>query len=469
MDTIRITDTPLSVPQPGSNLLRFLDGRRAVFFLIGFGLFLRLAALLLLSAFPLASDAVDYHETALRLLSGEHFAPYWPPGLPCYLLLFYKLFGASAFVARACMLPFYLAFSVLLYAYVKEIGSTRAANLAVLVFALYPTYIHLSVEPTTQFPVAACLVAIAFLVTTIVCRKASWGTVIALGLVLGWVTLIRPSSGFLLVAAPLYLWLRTKSLKNAVVSLVIATVVVGAWLVKAHELTGRFVMINYANSKNLFIGNNPYTPLYKTWWFGSHKAGEVEVPAAYTAMKEEITRNPPDVQDRLYKEKAISYIQSRPDLFLIRTVNRIRAYFAFDTFTGSFLTTWYHMSRKVGLSVIGLDALFYTFVMFVALVMLFGFRNGLRLPEHAQIAVGIVVLYAVPYFLSFAHPVYHFPVVPLFGALAAALAAPLLGTPRSVVSREIGWVLKRNHALLFALALFLYIQMEWVFVMRSRM
>ena len=33
-------------------------------------------------------------------------------------------------------------------------------------------------------------------------------------------------------------------------------------------------MVNEANSVNFFIGNNPYTPLYKTWWFGSHGEGE---------------------------------------------------------------------------------------------------------------------------------------------------------------------------------------------------
>ena len=91
--------------------------------------------------------------------------------------------------------------------------------------------------------------------------------------------------------------------------LLAALLPIGAWLVHAHAMTGRFVPINSANTVNFFFGNNPYTPLYKTWWFGSHEPGEPGVPPEYTALEERIRAAPPEERERLYRDQALAHIK----------------------------------------------------------------------------------------------------------------------------------------------------------------
>src|SRR5262249_3834990 len=142
-----------------------------------------------------------------------------------------------------------------------------------------------------------------------------------------------------------------------------AALLIAAWEVTAHARTGRWVFINDANSQNLFYGNNPWTPLYRTWWFGSHKAGEPDVPDAYVALHKQIAELPPGQRDRAFTRVAVRHILERPDLFVVRTLARVQVYFAFDSFAGSFLMRRAGGGRALGLAALGLDALAYLFVM----------------------------------------------------------------------------------------------------------
>lgn len=449
------------------NLAVWLDHPKAIYFVIGFGLTLRLAVLLKLSSFPLVSDAFHYHHMARQLLQGENFAPYWPPGLPYYLLFFLKIFGVSELVSRASLLLFYFAFSLFLYLVAKEMFSSRAANAAALIFSVYPTYLHLSLEPLTQLPVAAGLLAVVYLLLR-TGRQSSPFLLAGLGLLLGWLALMRPSALLLVLLVPLFLAVKTKKIFLSLLPLVFSISLISLWMAKAYRMTGDLVPINYANSLNFYFGNNPYTPLYKTWWFGSHGAGETDVPKAFTKTMERINKNPLPVRERLYRQLALGHIFSRPDLFLIRTFNRMRNYFAFDTFTGSYLVKDYKTNKMFGLFILGLDAAFFCALMLLALVFLFHSGKAFLKQEAAVLLLGTAAVYALPYWLSFSHPVHHFPTLPLIGLLSAGLLALLLEKTPGEMLEPMVRSPKRKYGLILALLFFLYIQAEWVWVMHSR-
>ena len=316
-----------------TTVLRLLDARWATVVLLGFGLALRIVVLGQLSVYPLRSDGLSYHKMALQLLAREDFSPYWPPGVPYYLALSYRLFGANELVGRTSMLVVYMALAGLLYVLAREVSGRKAANLCLAVFSVYPTFVHQSVEPLTQLPTAACLVAIAYLVIRM-CKQPTWRASLLLGFVLGCAALVRASSLLLALGVPAYVLIRTRKTALAITPLAISFAIVSLWLFKAHRMTGHVVIINYANSRNLFLGNNAYTPLYKTWWLGSHAGSEGAVPPEFDAMIEAIRANPPHVQGKLYTRYAMEHVFSRPDLFLVRTASRLRTYFAFDTYTG---------------------------------------------------------------------------------------------------------------------------------------
>lgn len=446
----------------------FMELDSTVFALIGIGLLIRIGALIMLAQFPLASDALSYHKMALQLLHNESFSPFWPPALPYFLSFIYFIFGTSEMIGRASMLLFYLFFSFTVFWLTKEISSIKTANLTVLVFTIFPTYIFHSVETYTQLPTATYLVIVAYLMV-LINKKPHWAYPILLGVILGLLILTRASSIILLGLIPLYIIIKTRKFSYALIPVLVSFAIVFSWIGKVHQMTERWIMVNEANSVNFFIGNNSYTPLYKTWWFGSHGEGDPEVPTAYREMLSNIRSNPPQIRDKLFLQAALNHITSRPDLFLIRTINRIRNYFAFDTFTGSALISSYSSNKFLGLIVIFLDAMFYCAIMLLATRYMFELHLTLSQIEYIILLLLLAVGYAAPYWLSFSHPTYHFPVIPLFGILAAILITRVIESKQNKISWS--WIPSDNRKKYFFFIvglIFLYTQIEWVLVMWSR-
>src|SRR6185436_10643282 len=130
---------------------------------------------------------------------------------------------------------------------------------------------------------------------------------------------------------------RTRRLAAFAVPVAVVAIGAGAWSLKAHTAVNGFVFINNANSQNIYYGNNPWTPLYQTWWYGSHK--DYEHPTgdekAFLRTLNRINRQPHEVRDRIFVQLALDHIRDRPDLFAIRTASRVRTFAGFDTFTSS--------------------------------------------------------------------------------------------------------------------------------------
>jgi 4-amino-4-deoxy-L-arabinose transferase-like glycosyltransferase len=423
-------------------------------------LILRIIPLAMVGGRFLEHENPSYYEMGLQLLRGERFAPYWPPGVPYYLMLAHKIFGDGLLVARASMLLIYVGFSFALYALAKEVSSRRAGNLATLLFALYPSYIRYAFNPSTDFPAAACLVAAVYLGIRII-RKSSSLLAGSLGLGLAALALVRPSSLLLVIVAPAYLYYRTRRCRIVLTTLLISVTLISAWLWKAYTMTGRFVMVNDANSQNFFLGNNRFTPLYNTSPDGPVKW---DVPEEFTRTLEKL-RSEPEIPDRTYRTIAVRHIVSRPDLFLLRTFNRFRMYFSFPIAQGELLTKMVHpghMPAFTGAALTVFQLCFYWPIMLLAIVFIFNTRNS----DYVASIAGAAILYAIPYWITFSQPRFNFPVVPLFAVLAVALLdslarsgddalLPVLHSPR------------RRYAMFFTLAFFAYTQMEWIGVVLS--
>ncbi len=422
--------------------------RSTIYTIISLGLFLRVIATAVLVAYPATSDSISYKETAIRLLSGEHFEPFWPPGLPYYLMVVYSIFDMSAWVDRGAMIVFYLLLALPLYWLTRDLFGYAAANLAVLIVSVYPNYIFQSVTVLTQLPVAACLMIAVYAIYRL-SDRGNAAKLVVIGLALATATLFRPGSILLLGFVPLYIVYPRRPVLMAVVPVLVASWVIGGHIAYVYSINQNFMLINYANSYNLWLGNNEFTPLYRTWLFGTDRSAR---PHAMDVRNWEIETHLPHVQDKLYRQDAIDHILERPDLFVVRSFNRARAYWGFDTIAGTRLIVEDIVPTIVGVVVIAVDALFYLFVMIPALVLIINHpREGLPL----LLIGGVAVVYAVPYVVSFAHPTYRVPVLPLMMVLSAGY---WFLEDRPIVYPHITWV---------ALGVFVLIQFEWAAVMLS--
>ncbi len=442
------------------NWLGYFDSAKTIHAIVIAGLAARLAEIAAFSRLGLHGDDLIYDGFARALLHHGTIDPLGPPGVVYYLEFFYRIFGASPAVARICILLFYPAFAYLLYALIKKLSNRKAANLTVLFFSLYPSYIILSIEPITEMPATVLLLVATGLLLRL-SRRAAWGDMTLLGVDLGCLTLTRPSCMLLVITVPIYLWVKTRRPWFSVLPLLLAGLLVGSWIIRLYQRTGHFLIINYSSSQNVFLGNNPYTPLYATWWFASHTEGEVGVPEGFVKMNRKILRQPWFVQNTLYRQIAVRSILSRPDLFLVRTFSRIRVYFAFDSYTGSLLLNRYHQSRALAFETIAGDAFFYCTVMLLAILLLFTLTKKSESTKPALMITGISLLYAAPYWLAVSHPIYHFPVVPLFGILGAMLIGDLTERPVRLVLQPLYSSARRRRWLVASLVVFAYIQVEF--------
>ena len=440
-------------------ILGRLEPSRWAYAITGLGLVLRLGALFLVKDAPLDSDMRGYCSTALQLLHGETFSPFWPPGLPYFLSFFFSIWGEGELVAKASILVAYVAFSFFLFGLLRELTGPAPANLAILLFAVYPAFIRYSVVPLTEMPAAACLAGVVYL-GILAARKRSFGLSLAAGFLLGILVLVRSGSVLLLMIVPAFLLIKTRKPALAALPLLAALVLIGAWIRKAHEMTGRFVMICEANAFNLFIGNNPYTPLYRTWPAGQAELG---FPPAFLTLYRDISSKPPGERDRLYRQSAWEHIRARPDLFLARTVNRMRTYFGFEIHRAKPLAT--SLETREGRELVGvaltlLNAFLYWLVVILAILAWFTCLDPARTVEYAFV-LGVAALYSLPYWLAFSSPRLNFPIVPLMAVFSAWFVQRWAETPSALLFRPVAESRKRRWGMYSALGAFAFIQVEW--------
>ncbi|MBI2392735.1 MAG: hypothetical protein HYV09_24330 [Deltaproteobacteria bacterium] len=453
-------------------LVALLAGRRATVAIVAAGLFVRVVVLALLTHTPLADDAADYHEAARLLASGAPHEPEWPPALPLLLAAFHAVLGASELVSRVAVLTLVVPFALVLVSLARRLGRPLAGNLALAAFAFTPSFVLLSVTPLTQLPTATLLLVTLWLALSLAeapraasrgARRSAWTGAphaAALGGALGALVLVRPSNALLALVVVAFALLRVRRPVTLLAPLVLV-LVVGAWELRATSLAGRFVFVNTANARNLYYGNNPWTPLYRTWWFGSHKAGEPGVPAGFVLDHARIGALPPAERDPAFTAAAAAHVRARPDLFAVRTFARARTFFAFDTFTGAQLVRK-RGAKLAGVAVLGADAVSWIAIAGLALLGLCAAPRDDGERALRRVAGALTLLYALPYFVSFAHPTYHFPIAPLLGLIGAVALARRLEEGGFAVDP------RRRKLLVVAGLALLLVQAEWIVHMAER-
>jgi hypothetical protein len=443
-------------PETKSMLRSMAAGSRRTFRLfllvVGFSTAVRLGVLFTVMHVPFSSDAQDYRLMAQQLVSGHTFVPYWPPGLSLYLAPFVAA-GANDAILRASMLVFWLIACWGLYRLMESLELAGVAWLLLLVFSLLPDSIQLSIEPLTQLPTAALLL-VGLSSAVRILKGASVYEFALMGFSLGGTALVRPSAGVILIVLPVACAWYTRRLLPALGGAFLGFVLIGSWMVHSHAMTGRWVF-NTSNAYNMYYGNNPWTPNYRTWYFGSHaKLGSAEIERfpEYKKTLEHVVSLPkleqPEAVGRLTK----TAVRGHLGLFLFRTCNRTRCFFGFDTFSGAGLSgkTW----RGIGLSkiVLLLEAFVYLLIVVPSVFWIAQVSGAFWKDAANKIILSTILLYAVPYWLSMSHPTYHFPVL-LPIAVLGANAWRVAGGDRI---RARAWV---------AVAVLMAVQVEWVWRM----
>lgn len=424
--------------------------------ILGIALVLRVVLLVLVAREPLVSDSLYYHQAAIALVHDEQVDTYWPPGLPLYEAPIVWLLGEGEIWIRLAMLPWFLWLCRSFYHIAYRLHSRVVANLGLLVLAIYPAMLHQSVEPLSYLPAAALLLAIFGHMQTYVedkRRRSLWRA----GLLLGILVLFRPSAALFVLALPPLILLRRRKFVPGFVLVALSALVVGPWIAIASQQAHHIVPINDANARNLYLGNNAWTPSYKTWYYGSHWTADPKLPAGFREALAGLEALPVQERGRAYTRAALAQVQAHPDAFLVRTAARMRTLLAFDTMAGARLRWSTHPLAGMGYAVLGLEALLFCLL---GISSIWGwFSTARRELSSGTVAIisGFLLLYAMPYWISFSHPTYHLPMLPLLLLVAAVAWRQWL---------ELGkippWRPRQAWKAWLVMLLFVAIQVEWI-------
>lgn len=436
------------------------------------GLVARLACVVpLYGLTPFFNDAGDYHREALAMLAHwpGNLPYYWPPGTGYLLALVYSLLDPSVALGRALCVLLSLAWVPLALALARRLGLPRRAALATgWVAALYPPLLLMAGQPFSSLPTAVYLLVLAWALLSYLAENRP-GRLVLAGLALGAGGLTRPSMVPLLGLAGLAVawavW-RRRAPGEGPAALVgrglldLACLILPALLLLApvfwlNHQAGAGWTLSVNNERNFFLGNNPHTPLYKTSHLASQKLEALPAETAdYLRRVYGDRPHAPETRAAMRSE-ALNYIKAHPGATLLRTLNRLRAFWGFDyqlSAETAKLRAW--PAWKAGLMLFA-EAGGYALVMLLVILGLFLAGRNRRV---FLLPLLLVLGYQAPYLLAFAAPTYHFPVIPLLFPLAGLALARLAESPAGVW-RE----LRGRWAPVLAFLAFLYVQVEFAY------
>lgn len=389
----------------------------------------RLVAVPFTSRGPLRSDPAAYFDQAVALAHRSFDRPfYWPPGTSIAFVPWVAVFGDSHAVARAAA-GFYslLLIPAVMLLTAAVFRDRRVTLLAGWSAALYPPAILMAGDP--QSHVIAGLLLCVLLATMI--RAAETGRIwwwVGSGVTLGCLAATRPATLLLLLLPAGLLLLHRRSptadptpstparILAGLLVAVIASVAVMAPVAVHNIRAGAGLTLATNDSVNLFFGNNPYTPLYWTSAIASgHKS------QAFNEYRKSLGGG----SDSALRSTAVDYVVAHPGEFVLRSVNRARAFWGFDYYRSAELrsTGW---STPAMLAVFAAEAGGYVVAACLALAGFVGPFKSERTWRRDLLVAAAVLLY-IPYVFSFSVGIYHFAVMiilmPVIGAVLGKVAS----------------------------------------------
>jgi 4-amino-4-deoxy-L-arabinose transferase-like glycosyltransferase len=385
----------------------------------------------LMDAMPMVSDASDYlleaRAMAQRfpaLLPPQPF--YSPPGTAMMMAAFCGLTGVSQWSARLLTLTVSALTVVAVRALAQNLTvDRRIIEVSSLLALLYPPALLMSGQSYSQAYAQFWLVLLALaLLRGWLAKRAS--IFAAAGFIFGFGCLTRPSMLSLwavLAGGLIFAILRgrtaaagwnARALLRASLAFVAAFIVVVAPVVYANHIRGAQFTLSTNNERNFFLGNNRYTPDYKTWHLAQKplESLEPEVQAYLKAIYE--SPNPRQVM----MQEAVDYIRANPGQTLWRTLSRLRAFWGFDYLLSGSISKFYSLQGFSSFALFAFEGGGYVLVMFALIVGVF--HGWEFLASRAGFVIALVLGYQIPYAVAFAGGTYHFPVMGLLFPFAAA-------------------------------------------------
>ncbi|MGB2755661.1 MAG: glycosyltransferase family 39 protein [Phycisphaerae bacterium] len=413
------------------------------------------------------ADAASYYKMAVSMATGTAGggAYYWPPGLSYLLSAVLRLTGPSEAAAHVVAILISLGCVAATVGLACEVlKDVRAQRVAGWIAVFYPQFLMIAGQ-TYSHPLAQLCLTLTVLFSLRAARTcATWEFLLA-GASLGMGVLVRPSVASVVVAlgaAALVIIVRGPRRWQVLIKSVAGAACAAAVVLPTvyhNYVSGGGPVVSTNNERNFFLGNNPYTPDYKTSHLGQRSLDKLDPRAREYLLRfqtpdRKLTRE----QREVVMREAWAFIREKPGLFLYRTSNRIRAFWGLDYYMARGIQEQYGLGAKGLVMLVGAEGGGYILLMMAALAGLFVARDVFW-PGAIPLLLAVVFASEIPYAIAFSGAIYHFPILALLVPLAAASAARVAARPGE------GRRLLVNGRFLLAAACFAVIQIEHAYYM----
>ena len=322
-------------PRPGLAWLAILVAALAV----------RVAFVAALPRAILWADAQEYEAAGRQLYEHGTYGlqALRPPGYPTLIAAVYHLFGESLLALRVVEAVLGVVSVALIGLIGTRVFGSRAGLVAGALAALHPVLAFL---PATQYSESTLVLVIALglAATYAALGRGGWWRWLVAGLLFGLATLVRANTVALFPGLALGLALALRRSRRDILgpALVFGLGVVLAlapWVIRDHQVMGRWFFISTGGGRQFWLGNNPTAN-------GStviHPAPDPATQAALNRLPDEFAR------DRYLYAEAMRYVREHPGhaarLYLLELGNLFALYP--ETSTHIYVNPWSRVAQSV--------------------------------------------------------------------------------------------------------------------------
>ena len=382
-----------------------------------------------------------------------------PPLYPIFLALIYFAFGVGAkrfFIARLTQTILAASMAPLTYALGRRLFPMQesTAQISAWIITLYPMLIIYPLALATEnlfFVLVLCSI-----LTLLIAKKSleifplqkgkslpflirsRW--FILSGVLLGLTSLTRSVAQIFAIIAAIWVWFFLKEWKQAIVVLLMASMVVAPWIMRNSLLIGRFTGIESAIGYDLYLGYHP------------QGTGTFQYPQSLDLMT--ITND--SVRDNVGIQKTLEFIKVDPGRVAYLFIRRAGYFFGLEWRALTYFYSNDYFGHIPALALGGIFALFSLPFMIISISGTVGLAISNCRKETWLIAL-FFFGYITPHLLIIAEDRFHLTTIPFFAILAAQ---GWIGGRASIRQR---WAGSRagKVALVLALAAILVLLANW--------
>ena len=325
-----------------------LKSRGIVLAIIGVGLVVRLAVLLLyLSTHDWYGETWEPEIVAKNLLEGQGFTvfaygdiPYRslvPPVFPVLCYVFHLVGGPSLGLYYVFQLSIAAGIIWLTYVIAERWFGFLPAAIAALLVALEPGLVFYHSYKVESIALGTFLFLLGTYTFVLMTLSPNVRLAACTGLIMGLGVMTRPDMLGIFVLLPLWAIFERKRflliLKLTLVVIVVAAMVWAPWAIRNYRIHSHFVFLTTYSGESLWRGNNPNST-GTTITFNRQS----QFDAAPTEFREKIATANEIQKDALFKEEAQRFIANDPIGFLWRVCEKI---YYFWWFTPTYATQYY--------------------------------------------------------------------------------------------------------------------------------